>query len=261
MVTSTTDASLQAVQFSFDTFDRLTLPTMNPITQSCTGNTSADLPYRVPITFRQNIDTGCVLSYTLGDLTNNCANIRRAIWNMQLGPIHKMTHLGRWGNSSWSNLNGWVKILKDIPDQLVNPTVGPSLDRTCVSLLTELSIYVFYTDLRSQSNPQSSIVGAKFIYQPGAFSYKCSTPAACQNTAKPQNFMIKSSVKWIKITDTDLKEYIPPPPPLLPKIPADVFYPFVMLNSAMGGVGHRDGMWRSWVGMISWVVGWIMMVG
>lgn len=97
------------------------LASTRPDTNQCTGNTVTDLAYRVPVTFGEDTASGCVLYYTLGDLTNNCGTIKQTVLNAQMGANNALiTHFGRFGNSSQLDISQWVEISGTTPPSAVS---------------------------------------------------------------------------------------------------------------------------------------------
>lgn len=74
---------------------------------------------RVPVTFGEDVATGCTLYQTYAQLTGGCAGIRQAIFNYQLGAFgNSLDRVAKFGNASFLNSFDWIPIIKDIPVEL-----------------------------------------------------------------------------------------------------------------------------------------------
>jgi tectonic-1/3 len=203
---------------------------------TCSGKT--DISNRIPVLFGQEMHSYCTLYYNLADLTNNCGTIRRDIYTIQTLTASRQTHVGKFGNTSFLNINDWVSILSTVPSSLTGntPIVEP-VAGTCGSILTEFNIEFLTANFGSTSNPQMGIVGARYSYVSGSISYRCLNSMDCirpsdvigggSNTpgATTQPFRIKSTVSFIPVAD-DPNLVVPAPPRLIPPLPNDIFYPF-----------------------------------
>ena len=210
---------------------------------TCTSATDRD--NRVPITFGEDIVTGCQLSYNYNSITNQCNIIRTQLWATLTGNFD-LTHIGKFGNASYMNRWDWVKMINDKVDALqtvctqffpwqvstltlLSPFKGTSSAQpgVCSSILTHLDIQFLWADFGSSVNPQPAIIGVRVVYIPGTFKYSCSNNVDCANSgASAQNFFIRASASWIKVPEQKLSQFVPPAPRIIPPIPEDVFYPF-----------------------------------
>jgi hypothetical protein len=88
---------------------------MRPDTQQCTGSSTADLPFRQPVVFGEDMVTGCVLYYSPADLGSNCAAIQTLVSGIQTGAQNNLlTHIGKFGNSSNLHISEWIPIIANI---------------------------------------------------------------------------------------------------------------------------------------------------
>jgi hypothetical protein len=104
----------------------ITLPSMRPDTQQCTGAQSSDLPFRIPIRFGESSISGCVLRYDWNTITTQCDAIRKAVFKYQMGELNTaLTHVGRFGNSSYLATEDWIPILNQkVPESLTGNQVN-----------------------------------------------------------------------------------------------------------------------------------------
>ena len=211
---------------------------MAPGGTSVTCSGISDKSHRIPVLFGQEMHSYCTLSYNLADMINNCGAIRRDIFNIQTLTASSLTHVGKFGNTSFLNVDDWVPIINAVPNSLTGtvPIIEP-LAGTCTSILTEFNMEFLTAKFGSTSNPQLGIVGARYSYTSGSISYRCLNSLDCikpsdlitggSNTpgATPQLFRIKSTVSFVPISD-DPSLVVPPAPRLIPPLPNDIFYPF-----------------------------------
>ncbi|KAJ3290577.1 Tectonic-1 [Borealophlyctis nickersoniae] len=200
---------------------------------------------RLPVLFGYDSLAGCTLSYTREDLTNNCAVIRGRVLEVQTLAVAGITHVGRFGNASWEDLEGWVQISND--NSSATAVLGtPDPAGTCSSLLTELDIQILTAPLGSKINPQPAILAMRINYVLGRFQYRCTTPLDCATVPVPpattpqQSFRIKTTVSFVEIENRP-EMLVPPAPRIVPPLPQDVFYPFKIGGSGKGLDGQK---WR-----------------
>lgn len=139
---------------------------------------------RKPIKFGIDLKTGCTLYYNLESVsdTDSCAKIRKLVYDIQTMTIKNITHVGRFGNASYLNLNDWVPVINNIPSLLTGaePYADTQIGK-CSNLLTDFQIQVLTSKVGSKYNPQTSIVGLRFVYNAGTFSYKCKNSCTLQS--------------------------------------------------------------------------------
>merc|ERR1711916_322398 len=85
-------------------------------------------------------------------------------------------------------------------------------------------------------SPAMGIVGARLSYVTEDWSMECANDASCiamsSGTARSQRFFLSMGVRYTLLGDLPL-ETVVLPPPTLPKMADDVFYPFTLsLSSA-----------------------------
>lgn len=228
--TLTTNGDKSAISVPQDSF---TLTQPHPITGSCLGGTASDLAFRAPITFGENTVSGCTLFYSRDELAQNCPAIGSRVLQIQLGEWANAAlssngvYVGVWGNSSVLNVKDWVQVLGLDVSTLASPaTADPS--GACDGLLTEIALEFIWTDFGAVSNPQPAIVGARVLFITGSFAPSCSIPDQCRTDTVPLPFFLRSTVTFVRAPGASVQEVWPPPPRLLPPLPADIFYPFKM---------------------------------
>jgi hypothetical protein len=140
-----------------------------------------------------------------------------------------------------NNIYDWIPIINEIPSQIragsSSRLVGTN---TCSDLLTEFNVQILYTAYGISTNPQLGIVGLRFSYVSGSFSWRCEenndcidpnvfTGAASDNNnigLKPKPYNLRSSVTFKRVSSGGPSPYTPPPPRIYAVLPDDIWYPF-----------------------------------
>ncbi|KAI9204739.1 uncharacterized protein BJ171DRAFT_599138 [Polychytrium aggregatum] len=252
----TTNSSQQAIVYNPNPIYGITLASEQyySSTQDLQCPDSQNYLSRTQVTFGDNVVAGCTLYYSFADLntTSSCATIRSRLFQLQTLTVAAITHVGKFGNASYLNVNDWVPILNNPPSALTgNSPVVDTLPGTCSSLLTELDVQVVYSDAGSKYEPQNTIVGVRVQYVSGRFQYRCLKVQDCLNLGQVQPFRIRNTVTFVPLSNAEPLMFVPPPPNLFPPIPDDLFYPFQL------GAGQRSGMTAAgpwWIGSVALLV-------
>ena len=198
---------------------------------------------RDPITFGQNTQSGCSLLLTLSDFNSqaSCDALRTRIYNLQTLTAQTINRVGKFGNASVNNEFDWIPINNNIPSVVqAGATFAQTSTRTCSNLLTEFKVEFLYSAYGIASNPQLAIVGARYSYTVGSFSWSCDSNTDCVDpsvyTTGTENinnvgsatrpFQIKSSVTFVRVSTVGTSIYNPSPPSVFAALPDDIWYPF-----------------------------------
>jgi tectonic-1/3 len=106
--------------------------------------------------------------------------------------------------------------------------------------LTNFDIEILFSYYGAGAKPQAAIVGARYSYIAGDFAWTCVSVDDCVDPAvytglagsstftgtKVRPFKLRSSVTFVKVSNTGTKLFVPPAPQLINPIPNDVWYPF-----------------------------------
>lgn len=137
--------------------------------------------------------------------------------------------IGVYGNSDPynSDTSEWVAITIDAP------TSAGTFDSSTLlcgggGFVSSMNVEFLVSSQGAHVNPQKSIVAARVKFERSDLGFTATAPAATGDT---MDVMITTSVTFVKLDDTVLDEYIPPAPPLLPVLPYDIFYPFLIGGS------------------------------
>eukprot|EP00842_Homolaphlyctis_polyrhiza_P002965 jgi/Hompol1/366/HPOL_005296-RA len=233
---------LSAISYNPDPTFGITLPVDIPNTAS-TANpiqcpSTTNYAQRIPITFGEDSTLGCTLWLPQTSLATStaCATLRKQIYTLQTLTASTLTHIGILGNASIENIYDWVAIINNPPTSLTGTQTVTDIAGTCSSLLTQFSIQILYTLAGSQTNPQRAIVGVKYAYTSGSFTWRCLSQADCvdptvygaasSSSAATQPFRIRSTVSFLRVAGIGTTVYSPPAPQLVAKLPDDIWYPF-----------------------------------
>ena len=197
---------------------------------------------REPVRFGQNSQTGCSLWLKMSDFSSqaSCDSLRTRIYNLQTLTAQSKNRIGRFGNASVNNEFDWIPIINDIPAAIqAGSSSAQTASRTCSNLLTEFKVEFLYSAYGIASNPQLAVVGARYSYTTGSFSWICNSNSDCIDpqvyttgtenvnnigiTVKP--FQIKSSVSFVRIGSSSTP-YSSDSPSLISAMPDGIWYPF-----------------------------------
>ncbi|TPX69088.1 hypothetical protein SpCBS45565_g02726 [Spizellomyces sp. 'palustris'] len=152
-----------------------------------------------------------------------------------LETLRTVTHVGRMGNADGTDLGDWIEVLGTVPTvtSLAAQTVGGT---TCSNLLTSIFIDFLIADTGTTTSPQPSIIGARYRYTTGSFTYRCINPSDCLPAtlslgSATQPFRISSAVSFVYVRQQP-EMVVPAPSRLVKPLPDDVFYPFHIPSSA-----------------------------
>ncbi|KAJ3091733.1 Arginyl-tRNA synthetase [Quaeritorhiza haematococci] len=108
----------KAINLPTDPQSRITLPKdfVDPSTGTLRCTASTDYLHRIPTSFGEDVSAGCTFYFTMDNLTDNCDEIRKQVYDAQVaGTTATITHVGRFGNASVTNVMEWIKVLNSPP--------------------------------------------------------------------------------------------------------------------------------------------------
>ncbi|KAL9649049.1 hypothetical protein ABK040_008426 [Willaertia magna] len=168
------------------------------------------------ITFDVDQDIGCSTSLSLSELKSLCTT------NTISELSFDYTHVGRFGNADFHNVNDWVKITSESKPS----ATWDDLTNTCNNLAAGVEYQFVIAKAGSVYNEQWKIAGVRRMYYPLKWKFTNKDP-----TSK-QLFWIENRIRFIRISNQPLVQKNYPAPTLLPFLPEDVFYPFSLLSSS-----------------------------
>lgn len=209
-----------------------TCPTQPDITNGGQG-----LGYE-SVSFGYDVSTGCMLSLTRLNLKDFCEHTSTAstafvdtsgypyfFYDKQTAAIIAGGYVGIYGNADPLDVSQWLEF------DVITPTLSTSWDDTngiCSGAITGIEYKFLVTQTGEKTHPQNKIIAAYAAFT----STDLTWTNGQTDTSSKKNFPLTVSVSFINKDDVSLKGYNPPAPPVLFKVPYDVFYPFYESSSA-----------------------------
>eukprot|EP01038_Epipyxis_sp_PR26KG_P005656 gene5656-7811_t len=250
-----------------ETVEGLTIP--SPFTQYNIHNPSSfgasicpnsiDYINSIPINFGYDVSTGCMLELTRQELINLCCTGSESCGssvsftdspyvNTNGIPFFfsnfSTGYVGEYGSSDPLDVSQWFAMT------YTKPSTSPSWTEktaTCSNMYTGLSIEFLVAYVGAKNNPQNKIVSALATLTTS--NLKVNIPYG--DTESTQKFPLQLTVSFIFKNENAIKGYYPPAPPVLFKVPYDVFYPFLKFSGAKTSHLNYAELWL--VGVISLV--------
>jgi hypothetical protein len=130
--------------------------------------------------------------------------------------------IGRWGDASAATAQDWLPITA--PSVASSPKLTLSV---CQSMVTGLDISIVYTAAGLKSNPQFTILGAVAAF----VSQDVVRPLDAQPNSSV-TVSLSTTISFIFKAPASSESIFASPPRVLPPLPADIFYPFIMESPA-----------------------------
>ena len=154
-----------------------------------------------------------------------------------------------WADASYVNIADWRSCsATDETDcatevtGLTAPTDGMTWDddtKTCSNVPVGINIDVLTAKVGTMDNPQSRVSRVELSWVYGDWKYSDAFAAASVR----QDFMLKSTVRFVEMDQASAEGVTPATPPIFPSLPADVFYPFLSAAPAGGRAGASAAWW------------------
>ena len=204
------------------------------------------------VLFRQEFMKSCSLQVTLAELETMCikdpASVTKtdvSTYGIYLNSTGIQRRIGVYGNANYTNtdLTEWLEMK-------VNKPVGQGTFQKnvmeCKTLITSMNVEFLYANAGAYLNPQPKIVAARVSF--GREDVRFISNGNPTASGEKMNLVLSTSVTFVHLGDEALEEYVPPAPPLLPEIPYDIFYPFLLSE------GQRNSFVSSWTFIVVTVV-------
>ncbi|NWU65687.1 TECT2 protein, partial [Pterocles burchelli] len=152
----------------------------------CTSATST------PVLFGLDSLSGCILEVGINE---DCSFLRANVIE-KLNSLIQATHVGRRDNSSYSDLNDWVEIIRlDPSNSDANVSTG-NLKGICPDIPANLNIRIIFADVGAvQGIPWQEILAVQISYSTVMWQFQCGL--TCDNSV---SFLpITASVQFIKV--------------------------------------------------------------
>ena len=194
------------------------------------------------VNFRHELIKTCSLSVTQARLKAMCENDPSTVTKTDLDSTYGVylnasgipKKIGVYGNANYTNVDTseWL-------DLKVNTPVGTGTfdgnKLVCQTLITSMNLEFLYANAGAYMNPQPKIVAARVSF--GREDVKFIADSNPTTSTKEMILVLTTSVSFVHLVNEALEEYVPPAPPLLPEIPYDIFYPF-LLSGAQRSVAN-----------------------
>ena len=200
---------------------------------SGTCTTSSTTSGLQSVGFGYDLVTGCQMQLTrdtLRDLccstSSSCTAANPSAYADNHGPYFLAlpstdNYVGVYGNADPLDANQWIKLSKRI--STLNPTWN-NITGVCSNMLTGLHYKFLVASTGEKSYPQSKIVAAEV--EQLVSDLRSNIPY--RDTKSTQSFPLEIIVSFIHKDASAITGYTPAAPPVLFKVPRDVFYPFFM---------------------------------
>uniref|UniRef100_A0A8C0B5J8 Tectonic family member 2 n=1 Tax=Buteo japonicus TaxID=224669 RepID=A0A8C0B5J8_9AVES len=145
-----------------------------------------------PVLFGLDLFSGCILEVGINE---DCSLLRGNVTE-KLNSLIRATHIGKRDNSSYSDLNDWVEIIRLDPfNSDINVSTG-SLKGICPDIPANLNIRIIFADVGAvQGIPQQEILAVQISYSTVIWQFQCGL--ICENSI---SFLpITASVQFIKV--------------------------------------------------------------
>ncbi|RYH30911.1 DUF1619 domain-containing protein [archaeon] len=216
--------------------DGLSISSLTPPQSTC-PTSIADLS-SLSILFGYDTITGCTVPLTREDLRSFCCTgaggsclgggaslITPSPYTSDQGlPVFlnfTAGYVGMYGDADPLDVSQWLSLSLSLPPDERRWNEKTS---TCSNVYAGLTIQFLVAPSGERLNPQQKIVAAAAQVVTGDWVF--SLPPTDQ--IRRQTFTLQSAVSFVFQEESKLRGYEPPAPPVLFKMPYDVFYPFVV---------------------------------
>lgn len=195
--------------------------------------TSTQMQGSIPVKFGYDVATGCTVTLTRAQLVDMCCAGSTSCATAHTSPYVDSTtsvpyfllplvsgYVGIYGNADPLDATQWEPITTTVISQ---PRQWNDATGTCQNMHagTDYSFLVAYSG--EKSNPQNKIVAATA----NVITSNWVWTKPYGDTNSTQTFPLTVTASFIFKDPSNLEGYSPPAPPVLFKVPYDVFYPFL----------------------------------
>ena len=195
--------------------------------------TGADPAAPVPITFGEDMALSCTLRLTPAEFNALCSSGDTAdywgLWAVNAsGAPATPTHVGQLGNADPWKYWQWVAI-----DDATAPGAHElaTTFASCASLATSFNVRFVWAYVGEARNAQAKILAVQLTTGLDAWVYSREDARVAALSSPPQGvqsqtFTLSTTVTWVQYPGQAPGTYVAPPPLTVPKLPADLWYPF-----------------------------------
>ncbi|KAM6403883.1 tectonic-2 [Rhynochetos jubatus] len=145
-----------------------------------------------PVLFGVDAFSGCLLEVGVNE---DCGLLRGNVTEKLDSLIHA-THVGKRDNSSYSDLNDWVEIIRLDPLKADTNVSAGSLKGLCPAVPANLDIRIIFADVGAvQGVPRQEILAVQISYSTVIWQFQCGL--TCENSI---SFLpLSASVQFVKV--------------------------------------------------------------
>lgn len=169
------------------------------------------------VRFGQNLRMGCLNHLTFAELKAFCykPDALQSMLNLTI------SHVGRWGNSDYNNIDDWVPVTFEANN------IRPSWEQgsgKCRNFVNTINIELFTKKRGAETNPQTEIIAAVVSYDRTTWTFPS------PNRDATAAFPMSAAVTFVEHAPELVTEFVPDGPPIFPKFPRDILYPLYIDN-------------------------------
>ncbi len=179
------------------------------------------------VRFGEDVSATCALRLDAAALAALCATPAALPAYLGLGYVNttrggapvRASHVGVLGNSDPWKAWQWTRV------DAASPQASASWDpvrQTCTGLVSGVDVEFLTASVGSAGNPQRKIVASRLAYVTDTWAYAREDVRAA---GSPQTFQLRTTVTFTEYKTADPTVFAPAPP-VIPKIPSDLWYPF-----------------------------------
>lgn len=201
------------------------------VAYSALAAAGADRALPLAVLFGEDMTASCALKLDVTQLQALCVASSTVQSYIGLGVINASllsggeyaapTHVGMLGNSDPWKVWQWSAVQKGSAPGAAS---WDSVHQTCTGITTGIDVEFLVAAIGAASNPQYKIVASRTRYATDNWAYS-REDVRTSSPALPQTFMLRSTVTFTEYTVDDTTVFAAAPP-VIPKIPSDLWYPF-----------------------------------
>ena len=195
--------------------------------------TGTDSAQPVPVGFGEDLAVSCTVSLTLAELAGLCAALSAAppaytgLWPVNgTGSTPTLpSHVGILGNAHPWKAWQWTGISAPAGGYPPAPVSYDAATGVCSGVPATLALEFLWAAVGEAGNPQAQVLGVRYRYVSDSWAFGREDVRAV-GAGGAQTFAFTTTVTWTQYGSSAPAVYVAPPPNVLPKLPADLWYPF-----------------------------------
>eukprot|EP00600_Ochromonadales_sp_CCMP1393_P013967 CAMPEP_0175006020 /NCGR_PEP_ID=MMETSP0005-20121125/5631_1 /TAXON_ID=420556 /ORGANISM="Ochromonas sp., Strain CCMP1393" /LENGTH=591 /DNA_ID=CAMNT_0016261319 /DNA_START=427 /DNA_END=2199 /DNA_ORIENTATION=+ len=238
--------------------DGMTVPTAllsydgsNPVDYGksvCPQSTAVATDNAQSVKFGYDLLSGCTVQLTREELLHMCCAGAGAACSDVAGVAYSspysdastgipymlnfvQRYVGNYGDASPLDTTKWTQIDYSVPS---DTRTWSDATATCANMFSGLDIEFLVAFQGSRSNPQNKIISSKAAIT--TTDWVMNVPV--DDMVSTQSFPVTVTVSFVFQDENDIRGYVAPAPPVLFKVPYDVFAPFVNAGPSQYGSGR-----------------------